>query len=130
MFRREALVAAGPFDERLGLGAGDGPWESGEEIDLLIRALRTGARIAYDPELVVEHPVRELDDARRRVLARRDGASVGYLLRKHGYGARTTARMLARPVGGMGLSLLHGDRAAARLQLETLRGRVAGLRGA
>ena len=30
----------------------------------------------------------------------RDGASVGYLLRKHGYPPRAVARMLVRPIGG------------------------------
>ena len=33
----------------------------------------------------------------RRAIGARDGASVGYLLRKHGYGPRVVARMLVRP---------------------------------
>ena len=96
IFLRRALVErVGDFDERLGLGSPE-PWASGEEIDYLIRAVRAGARIAYDPSLVVRHAVRE-DDAR---VGARDGASVGYLLRKHDYPARVVARMLVRPLGG------------------------------
>ena len=96
IFLRRALVErVGDFDERLGLGSPE-PWASGEEIDYLIRAVRAGARIAYDPSLVVRHAVRE-DDAR---VGARDGASVGYMLRKHDYPARVVARMLVRPLGG------------------------------
>ena len=127
--RRELVDAAGPFDERLGLGSGE-PWSSGEEVDLLIRAVRSGARIAYDPELTVIHDEPQLDPDGLRALGRRDGASVGYLLRKHRYPARVVARMLTRPVGGALASLLHGDVTRARFHLATLRGRSAGLRGA
>ena len=48
-------------------GSGRTPWHSGEEIDYLIRAIDGGARIEYDPTLVVEHDVRA-DDARRTAL--------------------------------------------------------------
>ena len=47
--RRELVARVGDFDERLGLGSGE-PWSSGEEIDYLIRAVRAGARIEYDPD--------------------------------------------------------------------------------
>src|SRR5436190_5169595 len=49
--RRQLVERVGAFDERLGL-----PSSSAEEIDYLIRALDTGARVAYDPTLVVMHP--------------------------------------------------------------------------
>ena len=122
IFLRRALAErVGTFDERLGLGSKE-PWSSGEEIDYLIRALRAGARIEYDPSLTVEHrPAR--DDAALRY---RDGASVGYLLRKHEWSVPTLGRMLIRPLGGAALALGRGDPARARLHLATLRGRVAG----
>jgi glycosyltransferase involved in cell wall biosynthesis len=110
--RREVVERVGPFDETLGL-----PASSGEEIDYLIRALDTGARIDYDPSLVVEHPRKNAD------VAARDGQSVGYLLRKHRYGPGTVARMLVRPAGGI---LLHPRR--ARFHAATLRGRIRGYR--
>ena len=126
IFLRRALVERiGPFDERLGLGSGE-PWSSGEEIDYLIRAIRLGARIEYDPELVVRHEVRR-DDA---AIGLRDGASVGYLLRKHRYPARTIARMLVRPAGGVALALARRERRRAAFHAAALRGRVRGYLGA
>ncbi len=125
--RRELLATIGPFDEELGLGAGT-PWSSGEEIDLLIRAVRAGARIAYDPELTVQHEQAPHEPDGLRAIGYRDGASVGYLLGKHGYPVRVRSRMLVRPVGGALVAAAHADGAGARFQLATLRGRVAGLR--
>jgi len=122
--RRELVERVGPFDEELGLGARS-PWRSGEEIDYLVRALDTGARIEYDPSLVVEHRVVP-DDA---AIGARDGATVGYLLRKHGYPARTRARMLVRPIGGALVALARGDVGGARYHAAAFRGRVRGLRG-
>lgn len=123
--RRELVERIGPFDEQLGLGSGR-PWSSGEEIDYLVRALRSGARIEYDPDLVVRHAVRENDTA----IGFRDGASLGYLVRKNRYPARTVGRMLVRPVGGIAASLARLDGAGAAYRFATLRGRVRGYLGA
>ncbi len=127
--RRETVDRIGPFDEQLGLGS-PGPWSSGEEIDFLVRALDLGARIEYDPQVVVTHDVSTYSPAGLRSVGRRDGASVGYILRKHRFPARTVARMLVRPLGGAALSLLRGDVARARFHVSTLRGRIAGYAGA
>jgi glycosyltransferase involved in cell wall biosynthesis len=125
--RARTLASVGAFDERLGLGAGSGPWESGEEIDLLVRAVDGGARIRYDPSLMVVHDGTPVEARGRRSLGRRDGASVGYLLRKHRYPPRIVARMLLRPLGGIAVSLARRDPARAAFHAETLRGRVEGL---
>jgi glycosyltransferase involved in cell wall biosynthesis len=125
--RRPLVERVGQFDERLGLGAGTA-WASGEEIDFLIRSVAAGGRVEYDPELVVLHEEKSPSSAELRALGRRDGGSVGYLLRRHGYPLSTRARMLARPLGGAALALAHRDRARAAFHLATLRGRVAGLR--
>jgi GT2 family glycosyltransferase len=121
--RRDVVERVGGFDERLGLGSGE-PWSSGEEIDYLVRAVRAQAKIAYDPSLVVVHDVREDDST----IGYRDGASVGYLLRKHRYPARTIARMLVRPLAGALVALIRLDPGRARFQAATLRGRLLGLR--
>jgi glycosyltransferase involved in cell wall biosynthesis len=113
--RRELVERVGAFDERLGL-----PSSSGEEIDYLIRAVDTGARIEYDPTLVVLHPRKEIDLTK---VGARDGASIGYVLRKHRYPRRVVARMLMRPALGM---LVEPRR--ARFHFATLRGRVTGYR--
>jgi glycosyltransferase involved in cell wall biosynthesis len=113
--RRELVERVGAFDERLGL-----PSSSGEEIDYLIRALDTGARIEYDPTLVVMHPGKEID---LTAVGARDGASIGYMLRKHRYPPRVVARMLMRPALGVLV-----DPRRARFHLATLRGRLVGYR--
>jgi glycosyltransferase involved in cell wall biosynthesis len=113
--RREVIERVGAFDERLGL-----PTSSGEEIDYLIRALDAGARIEYDPTLVVEHPRKDVE---LTAVGARDGATIGYILRKHGYPPSVVTRMLLRPVGGLVL-----DPRRARFHLATLRGRLRGYR--
>jgi glycosyltransferase involved in cell wall biosynthesis len=129
MFLRADLVRqVGRFDERLGLGSGK-PWSSAEELDYLLRALEHGARLEYDPGLVVHHARRAPGAEGLRALGRRDGASVGFLLRKHRYPAPAVARMLIRPLGGALLALLRGDVTRARYRAATLRGRIAGYRG-
>jgi GT2 family glycosyltransferase len=126
IFLRTALVErVGAFDERLGLGSGTA-WSSGEETDYLIRAVRAGGRIDYDPRLIVEHGVVP-DDTH---IGWRDGASVGYLLRKHGYPARVLARMFTRPIGGAVQALVRLDLPRARYYMATLFGRLRGFVGA
>ena len=128
IFLRAQLVArVGHFDEQLGLGVAT-PWASGEEIDYLVRALDASARIEYDPSLVVTHPDRGVSPTALRSLGNRDGASVGYILRKHEYPKRVVGRMLIRPVGGALVALARRDRAQAGFHLSTLRGRLLGYR--
>ena len=127
--RRPVIDRVGGFDERLGLGAA-GPWSSGEETDYVIRALEAGARIEYDPTISVEHELRVRDPAELRAQGFREGASVGYLLRKHHYSGRTLGRMVIRPIGGVAQSLARRDTARARFHAATLRGRVRGYLGA
>ncbi len=125
--RRPVVERVGGFDERLGLGSAE-PWSSGEEIDYVVRAVRGGARIAYDPTLTVTHEPPALDAAQEQRVRCRDGASIGYILRKHRYPATVVARMLVRPLGGALLGLARLDRSRARLHLATLRGRLSGYR--
>jgi glycosyltransferase involved in cell wall biosynthesis len=128
IFLRAPLVARiGRFDEELGLGAST-PWTSGEEIDYLLRGLAAGARIKYDPALVVMHSDKPLSPLALRSLGARDGASIGYILRKHAYPKRVVGRMFIRPAGGALVALVRGDRAQAAFQLSTLRGRLLGYR--
>jgi GT2 family glycosyltransferase len=127
--RRGLIERVGAFDERLGLGSGS-PWSSGEEVEYVLRAIRGGARIEYDPSLTVTHARKRYTPQELRAVAGRDGASVGWILRRHGYGARATARMLLRPVGGIGASLAHRDLTRASFHAATLRGRVRGYLGA
>jgi GT2 family glycosyltransferase len=127
--RRDLVARLGAFDERLGLGAGT-LWSSGEEVEYVVRAIRSGARIEYDPHVTVTHARKRYGAPELRAVGLRDGASVGWILRRHGYGPRATARMLLRPVGGAGVSLARGDLARASFHAATLSGRVRGYLGA
>lgn len=51
-FRREALDAAGPFDERLGPGA---RFRAGEETDMLYRVMRDGWAVLCSDDIDVVH---------------------------------------------------------------------------
>ena len=96
----------------------------GEEIDYLVRALDAGGAIEYDPALVVLHD----EKVSPRRVGGRDGASIGYILRKHSYPIATVGKMLIRPLGGAFLALARGDRERAAFHVATLRGRVRGYR--
>jgi GT2 family glycosyltransferase len=125
--RRSVVENVGGFDEALGLGSMR-PWSSGEEIDYLVRALDSGARVDFDPSIVVVHELKSLSPATLRSTGARDGASVGYILRKHRYPRRTVGRMLLRPAGGALLALAQRDGTRARFHLATLLGRLRGYR--
>jgi glycosyltransferase involved in cell wall biosynthesis len=127
--RASAVAAVGGFDEQLGLGSGL-PWSSGEETDYLVRAVDKGMRVVYDPDLVVLHDDKTYSPDALRTVGAREGASVGYILRKNGYSARTVGRMFARPFGGAVVAFTRGDTAQALFQLSTLRGRLRGYRAA
>jgi GT2 family glycosyltransferase len=124
--RRPVVERTGAFDERLGLGAGT-PWGSGEEIDFLVRALRDGARLAYDPSIVITHPAKHVGADELVALGRRDGRALGYVLAANRYPPRTVLRLLLRPLlGAVAFGALL-DTTRARFQLATLAGRLRGL---
>lgn len=125
--RRAVVERAGSFDERLGLGS-DSPSSSGEETEYLVRALDAAARIEYDPSLVVTHEEKVLSPSALRSVGAREGASIGYILRKHRYPLGTVTRMFLRPLGGAVLAVAERDPARARFHLATFRGRVLGYR--
>ena len=125
--RRAVTERVGRFDDALGLGSGT-PWSSGEEIDYLVRALHAAANISYEPSLTVTHEDHPLSTEELQARGYRDGASLGYILRKHGYPKGEIARRLVRPIGGTLLSLAHGDPAQMQFHVANLRGRIAGYR--
>lgn len=129
IFLRTALVRRlGEFDARLGLGSERGS-ASGEETEYLVRAVRGGATIVYDPSLQVEHDPYAYDDDALAAIGLRDGLSLGYILRKHSFPPTEVARRLLRPAGGTLLWLVRRDRRRARFHAATLRGRILGYAG-
>ena len=127
IFLRRALVErVGDFDERLGLGSPE-PWASGEEIDYLIRAVRAGARIAYDP---VARSTARRSGGRRpksaRATARASATCCASTTTRCGSSRACSSALL----GGALVSAVGLDGDRARYWLATFRGRVRGYRGA
>ena len=56
--RREWFQRIGRFDPRLGCGS---PGRAAEDIDILYRLLKAGARLSYEPDAVVFHERQEAD---------------------------------------------------------------------
>ena len=127
IFVRAGSVRGLRFDEDLGAGAGT-TWGSGEETDYLLRLLERGARVEYDPNLVVVHSsfVPPYDaEARRKAYAY--GCGMGHLLRRHGYPWQVKGVRLARPLGGAVLSVAGLRVAKAGYHWSIFRGRLKGL---
>ena len=123
-FERALVQQVGGFDGRLGVGQWFG---AGEETDLMLRVLRTGATVAHEPDARVHHPVDPPIAPKNRV-ARRSA-----LLRARGTGAMyaklrlplwVIVRGLLSPIvkslckGRLGSALMHG--------LSVTAGRLAG----
>lgn len=125
-FRIKVIKKVGDFDETLGVGAGT-PWGAGEETDYLLRALKEGYIIRYDPSLVVYHPQPiKRYDVQAIERARTYSAGIGRVLRKHRYPLWFVVYQLLRSVGGALLSLASGQLGKARYYTAVLHGKFSG----
>lgn len=124
-FHRGLFSQIGDFDCRLGVGLFFG---AGEETDLVLRALRAGALVTFEPEAKVHHPIKTpapTAPARLAMQCRQRGA--GALWVKHRLPAWVMVRGLIAPVirplikGRIGSDLALG--------FATFKGRLDGLLG-
>lgn len=125
-FRQELVRAIGDFDESLGAGAGTA-WGSGEETDYVIRAIKNGYKIFYEPRIVVYHPqpVFVYDSAAlKRAISY--GAGMGRVLHKHHYPLWFVCYNWLRPAGGAILSCLCCNFHKGEYHWAVLKGRVKG----
>ncbi len=126
-FRREALEAAGPFDEELGAGA---PYRSAEDSDMLYRVMRSGWAVVCSDDITVVHDDwRSPEDLLR--LHRDYGFGAGAQTMKHTLSGDRTALGLAgieigRHLVTLARSVLRLRRLIAALQLAWLWGFVLG----
>lgn len=127
--RRSTMERIGGFDERLGVGAAT-PFQSGEEADLLLRAVALGERLVYIPRIVVHHDQVEDGPAKRQIArAGKYGAGFGALLRKHRFSFPEVAYRMLRPLAGGATALLRGRPAEARRKWAWFAGICRGYRG-
>jgi len=116
-----------PFDESLGVGSGT-IYGSGEDIDLVINAIKAGAKIYYTPEIQVFHPNPTLvynDKTIKRAFSY--GCGLGKVLKKHNYPVWYKSKVLIRPLGGCVLSLLALKVSKARYHMNAFIGRLRGM---
>lgn len=129
LFRRDALLAVGGYDETIGVGAGT-PWGASEGQDVMLRVLAAGQRAYYDPSLYGHHP--ELDvfapstDMTRKGRAYARG--MGYVLRQHRFSAVQATYWMIRPAIGALLNLLRGRPQRSAYQWNIAIGRYEGWR--
>jgi len=124
--KASAIAEIGTFDETLGLG-GSTPWESSEEADYLIRALKKGLRIYHNPHLVIHHPeIIDCYDSKSVQRALRCGLGMGRVWRKHEYPFLFVFYQWLRSAGGVIISLALGRVGKARYHLAALRGKFLG----
>jgi len=123
--RSNVLKQVGGFDEELGVGSGT-PFQSGEDTDLLLRAIKEGYKIQYLPSLVIYHPLPPLYSRAAVTRARLYGAGMGRVLRKHAEAPVWSYYYILFPLGGALIALLQGDLGLARLRVTRAFGRLQG----
>lgn len=119
-FRRDAIIRVGGFDETLGVGAGT-PWGAGEETDFVIRLIKAGARIWYNPEIAVMHP--ESRETPERAMSY--GMGGGRVLALHYSALFFWGYVVPRATAGLALSIVQRSR-GARLRWLGLKARIRG----
>lgn len=129
IFLKAPLCAElGPFDEHLGLGASS-PWIAAEESDYLARAVGMGARIRYEPDIVVEHPgpsgVLSSAYASRGAAY---GRAFGYVMKRHDADCLQVFALVLRACAGAVLGALRGRMDLTRYHCAVARGRWRGWR--
>ena len=117
-FRRSVLSALGGFDADFGAGA---PLPSHEDTELLFRALQTGCKICYVPDVLVFHnhgrrTEEDLDALTKRYVLGRGAMYAKHILRRDGAMLRMAYWELRnetkRAIGGM-IALRFRNRSAA-----------------
>ena len=124
VWRRQLSDIVGRFDEHLGVGAPT-RYQSSEEIDYFARALASGFRAWYLPELTVYHPEYQSIE-RLRKTARGYALGIGHVARMNGYSWWFLTKLLARSLGGAALYLCKGEPAWARVYLVRAWGQFQG----
>jgi glycosyltransferase involved in cell wall biosynthesis len=124
--RAQVIRTIGGFNETLGVGSGT-PWGSGEDNDLVLRALKAGFTILYKPDLCVHHPrlYPNADEAGRK---KRYGYALGdgKLLQQHPMPAWWRLLFFLIPAGRMLLAAVRLRANDTRAHWLTLQGRIHG----
>ncbi len=125
--RAQAIEAIGFFREDIGPGTSS-VYQSGEDLDYLIRPIEHGFRAWYEPSLAVYHP-----DFRSRPRMIRTtypySLGVGHVLRLHNYSWWVVGDLLLRSLCGAGIHFCKLDMEGARLYAVRAKGQFLGYFG-
>jgi GT2 family glycosyltransferase len=122
--RRSVATTVGGFDEELGVGAAS-PYQAGEEIDYVLRALDHGFQMWHDPSLTVHHPsISSVEHLTRTTYSYALGT--GRVQRIHHYPLHRLGWHLIRTFGGAAVRLCHGDLVRAQVYVLRGAGQIAG----
>jgi len=123
-WRRRVSDKVGTFNESLGVGAPT-PYQSSEEIEYFLRALESGFRVIYVPEISVFHSEYQSIERLRRTTYNY-ALGIGCVAGVHAYSWWFLAKMLARSLGGAAASLCRAQFAMSRLYLLRAAGQLRG----
>jgi glycosyltransferase involved in cell wall biosynthesis len=122
--KMSAVEAIGVFREDIGPGTSS-PYQSGEDIDYLIRPLDHGMQLFYEPAFSVYHPDLNTRERLRRITFPYS-VGVGYILRLHEYPWWVFAEVAGRSLGGVVVHLAKADVEGAHLYLLRAAGQLRG----
>ncbi|MFC9972652.1 hypothetical protein ACFVH6_17365 [Spirillospora sp. NPDC127200] len=128
LFRTRFLRAVGGFDEGLGAGSGT-PWQSGAGTDLLLRGLRAGQTIMFDPAVRAFEDDPDDPGPADRARVRHVARGTGRVYRRY-YDGHACARVIFRPLGGAALAALRRRWPESAWYLHKAIGRLEGMTGA
>lgn len=122
--RRDVLMAVGPFDENMGIGAKT-PWQSGEETDILLRIITARKAVYRMPSVRVFHDALPVTDG---ALAKMEAYGMGrmYLLHKQGFPFWFKLANILYPLCIMVLELPKHRLNAVRRRFAIFKGRMKG----
>jgi hypothetical protein len=123
--RNRTANAVGSFREDIGVGSAS-PYQSGEDLDYVVRCVDLGLRMSYQPMFTVYHPDIGFN-ARSARTTYSYALGVGFVWRVNGYGWWWfLGQMVGRSLGGAMLRLCKGDLRGAYLYLVRAAGQFRG----
>ena len=116
------------FDERIGVGS---PYNigAGEETDYLLTLMEQyHYKIWYDEKLIIHHPVFNPSSDETALLNKQYSYSrgAGFLMQKHQFSLKYKIRMFVRPIIGMMVYFIKGDRFNCKKSIRNVKGRWEG----
>lgn len=129
LFIRRSSLGDVRFDENMGVGSAS-PWQADEGPDLLLSLQKKGVQGYFDPKYAVWHPqTPPTYDERMVTRCYQYACGSGYFLRKHDYPFWFFAKLNAKTICGVLLSLLTLKPKKAAFYWARFRGRCRGWAG-